>query len=143
MSETLSIDYHAWEDHARWWDGEADQAPQRLATDDATLAQARNAFGKIGSSTVGAALAETLQARHEAGQRLGDYAQRVAGHIRRNLGDYRSREQQNVAWLKDTQVVSGGEPGAPAGTGGGPTVVRVRPVSEGPETQGHRPPPGG
>ena len=26
MSETLSTDYDAWEDHARWWHGEADQA---------------------------------------------------------------------------------------------------------------------
>lgn len=79
--------------------------PRRLGS------QARDAFGKIGSSTVGAALAETLQARHEAGQRLGDYAQRVAAHIRRNLGDYRSKEQLNVTWLKDTQAVGGGSPG--------------------------------
>ena len=56
MGGSDSINYDAWEDHARWWHGEADQGRQRLATDDATLAQARSVFGKIGSSTVGASV---------------------------------------------------------------------------------------
>jgi hypothetical protein len=80
VGDAVNIDFSEWEQHAGWWDGEAEQARQRLAVDDATLAQARSAFGKIGSSSVGAALADTLQERHAAGQRVGDYAQgRVPG----------------------------------------------------------------
>jgi hypothetical protein len=33
MSGTLSINYDAREDHARWWHGEADQARQRRCED--------------------------------------------------------------------------------------------------------------
>jgi hypothetical protein len=120
MGQSVTIDDDAWEDHAQWWDAEADQARQRLAVDDATLAQARSAFGKIGSSTVGAALAETLLARHEAGQRLGDYAQGVAGHIRGNLNDYCDTEQGNARRLRYAQGVGGGASG-PDDTIVGPT----------------------
>ena len=119
VGDAVKIDFGAWEEHAGWWDAEADQARQRLSVGDATLAQARTAFGKIGSSTVGAALADTLQERHAAGQRLGDYAQRVAGHIRANLDDYRSAEHDNTRRLRD------GAPASEDPRKGGETVQAV------------------
>ncbi|MBV8346166.1 MAG: hypothetical protein JOZ49_01125 [Mycolicibacterium sp.] len=85
------------------------------SSNDATLAQVRSTFGKIGSATVGAALVDTLQARHEAAQRLGDYAARVAGHIHRNLNDCRTTEQRNAGRLKDTGGNRGGEGGGAIG----------------------------
>jgi hypothetical protein len=65
-------------------------------------------------TTPGAALADTLHARHQAGERVGDYAQQVAGHIRRNLNDYRTTEQHNVGRLKDTQNIGRSEARAAA-----------------------------
>ena len=50
----VSIDFSAWEDHAGWWEQEAERARERMNVDDDTIAQARQAFGKIGSSTIGA-----------------------------------------------------------------------------------------
>jgi len=64
-----------------------------------TLAAARGAFGKLGQSTVGAAYAEVLQARREAGQRLGGYAREVAEHIRRDVAGYRDVETDNATTL--------------------------------------------
>jgi hypothetical protein len=84
----LSIDLPAWEDHAGWWEQEAERARERLYVDDDTIAQARQAFGKIGTSTVGAAYASALEARRAAGYRLGGYAAEVAAHIRRDLQTY-------------------------------------------------------
>jgi hypothetical protein len=84
----LAVDYAAWEEHAGWWDQEAGAARERLDVDDATIAAARQAFGKIGSSTVGASYAAALEARRALGHRMGAYAENVAGHIRRDLQTY-------------------------------------------------------
>ena len=88
----LALDYEAWEDHAGWWQDEAQHARQRMHVDDATLEQARAAFGKIGSSTVGAAYAEVLAARRDCGQRMGAFADDVATHIRASLQTYRDAD---------------------------------------------------
>jgi hypothetical protein len=120
VGDAVKIDFGAWEEHAGWWDAEAEQARQRLSVDTATLAQARTAFGKIGSSTVGAALADTLQERHAAGQPLGDYAQGVAGHIRSSLDAYRGAERDNKQRLRDDAGAAG-----EGRKGGGPTVQAV------------------
>jgi hypothetical protein len=142
VGDAVRIDFSAWEEHAGWWDAEADQARQRLSVDDATLAQARTAFGKIGSSTVGAALADTLQERHAAGQRLGDYAQGVAGHIRRNLDDYRSAEHDNTQRLRDVAPAAAAtRPAAgPTLAAGAPAAVRAVPASDGPHEHEPLPP---
>jgi Arc/MetJ family transcription regulator len=67
---------------------------ERMGVDDETIAQATHAFGKIGSSTVGAAYAGTLRERRAAGERLGTYAETVAAHIRRNLQTYADAEHE-------------------------------------------------
>lgn len=84
----LALDYAAWEEHAGWWDTEAAAARERMNVDDATLAAAQQAFGKIGASTVGASYAAALEARRALGHRLGAYAENVAAHIRRDLQTY-------------------------------------------------------
>jgi hypothetical protein len=119
------------EGHAQWWDAEADQAHQRLAVNDTTLAHARSAFGKIGSSTIGAAMAETLQARHDAGQRLGAYAQDVATHIRRSLNDYRGAENTNTRLLAASTLATQHRGGRSA---------TATPVSDGPHEHQPLPP---
>jgi hypothetical protein len=102
LEETLaevSIDFSAWEDHAGWWDQEAERARERMNVDDDTIAQARQAFGKIGSSTIGAAYASALEARRAAGYRLGAYAESVASHIRRDLQTYAEGEADGARTL--------------------------------------------
>jgi hypothetical protein len=140
VADAVSIDFGAWEQHAGWWDGQAEQARQRLAVDDSTLMQARTTFGKLGSSTVGAALADTLQERRAAGQRLGDYAQSVAGHIRANLDDYRGAEAQNARRLHVGTVPAAVPPGVSAADGPAAESVRAVPVSEGPHEHEPLPP---
>lgn len=115
MANSTVIDYDAWHDHASWWEQEAPQARHKLSTNEATLTQARAAFGKIGSSTVGAGLADVLKARHEAGERLGDYADRVAGKIRTSLDAYGGAEQQNSKQLKTDVPGSSGSGGSSGG----------------------------
>jgi hypothetical protein len=88
----LALDYEAWEDHAGWWQNEAHNARQRMHVDDDTIESARAAFGKIGSSTVGAAYAEVLAARRDCGQRMGAFADDVATHIRASLQTYRDTD---------------------------------------------------
>lgn len=100
MANRLSVDFEAWEDHASWWDGESEAARQRMAVDPETLESARHAFGKIGSSTVGAAYAQTLTARHDLGERLAANAQAVASHIRRDLQTYADQEHENQQMLR-------------------------------------------
>jgi hypothetical protein len=95
----VSIDFSAWEDHAGWWEQEAQQARERMHVDDDTIAAARQAFGKIGSSTVGAAYASALEARRAAGYRLGGYAESVAAHIRRDLQTYAEGEADSARTL--------------------------------------------
>ena len=65
----LALDYAAWEEHAGWWDQEAGAARERMDVDEATIAAAHQAFGKIGSSTVGASYAAALEARRALGLR--------------------------------------------------------------------------
>jgi hypothetical protein len=95
----LSIDRSAWEEHADWWAQEAQRARERMHVDDDTIAAARHAFGKIGSSTVGAAYASALEARRAAGYRLGGYAESVAAHIRRDLQTYAEGEADSARTL--------------------------------------------
>ena len=99
MARALSVDGEAWEDHARWWDGESQRAAQAMDVSEETLQAARGAFGKLGASTVGAAYAEVLLARREAGQRLAAYAQGVAEHIRSDVQSYRDADEQSARTL--------------------------------------------
>src|SRR4051794_15910767 len=96
MAEHVHIDVDAWEAHAKWWEAEGPAARDRMAVDDTTLEQARAGFGKIGSTSVGSAYATALSARHAVGQRLGDYAEDVAAHIRSSLDEYRAAEAANT-----------------------------------------------
>lgn len=100
MANRLTVDFEAWEEHASWWDNESEAARQRMAVDPDTLESARHAFGKIGSSTVGAAYAATLAARHDLGERLAANAQAVASHIRRDLQTYADQEHENQQTLR-------------------------------------------
>ena len=95
MSGGLALDFAAWEDHARWWETESAQVRARLGVDDDTLAAAPHVFGRIGTSTVGAAYATTLAERRAAGERLATYAENVAAHIRRDLQTYADTEAEN------------------------------------------------
>jgi len=99
VADRLTVDFDAWQDHAAWWDGEAEAARARMYVDDAEIEAARHAFGRIGTSTVGAAYAEALQARRECGQRLGDTAASIAAHIRRDLQTYADQESENARML--------------------------------------------
>ncbi|MDQ1247906.1 MAG: hypothetical protein QG597_2278 [Actinomycetota bacterium] len=99
MANGLSVDGDAWEDHARWWDAESRRAVEAMDVTPETLTAAQGAFGKLGASTVGAAYAEALQARREAGQRFGAYAQSVAEHIRRDVQGYRDVEADAATTL--------------------------------------------
>jgi hypothetical protein len=99
MGDALRLDYDAWQGHAEEWDAEAAAARARMQVDPETLEAARHQFGKLGSSTVGASLAEALQARHELGQRLGATAEGISAHIRRNLHTYADQEAANTRSL--------------------------------------------
>lgn len=101
MAKDLSVDADAWEDHARWWDGESRRAAEAMDVSEDTLTAARGAFGKLGASTVGAAYAEVLMARREAGQRLAAYAQGVAEHIRRDVQGYSDVEADAARTLSN------------------------------------------
>jgi hypothetical protein len=100
VADNVQLDFDEWHEHARWWDGEGPRVRDQLSVDPDTLASARSMFGKIGSSTVGAALAEVLQARAEAGQALGEYCQGVAGHIRSSVADYQGTEDASRQTLQ-------------------------------------------
>lgn len=99
MSDRVSIDYDAWHDHADAWDAEAQAARARMSVDPETVQAARRQFGRLGSSTIGAALAEVLQARHELGHRLADTAEGISAHIRSNLATYADQEAANTRSL--------------------------------------------
>src|ERR1700694_6023568 len=99
MSNGLSVDYDAWSDHAQWWQDEGGRVRERMSVDDDTISAATHAFGKIGSATVGAAYAETLSARRAAGERLGQYAERGATHIRNNLQTYHDTDSSGARTL--------------------------------------------
>ena len=93
------LDFDEWEKHAQWWDAEGPRVREQLGVDPDTLARAGSMFGKIGSSTVGAALQDVLQARAEAGQSLGQYCEGVAGHIRSSVNSYRDTEDTSTRTL--------------------------------------------
>jgi Arc/MetJ family transcription regulator len=95
VADNLQFNADPWHDHADWWEAEAPRVREELSVDEATLAQAGKMFGPIGSSSVGAALQEALQARAARGEQLGAYAQGVADHIRRNVADYTDQEEAN------------------------------------------------
>ena len=78
---------------------ESQRAAQAMDVSEETLQAARGAFGKLGASTVGAAYAEVLLARREAGQRLAAYAQGVAEHIRSDVQSYRDADEQSARTL--------------------------------------------
>lgn len=99
MAENVALDFAEWDQHAQWWDAEGPRVRDQLQADPETLQRARSMFGRIGSSTVGAALQEVLRARAEAGQTLGRYCQDVAGHIRSSMQAYREAEDANQRTL--------------------------------------------
>jgi len=100
VADKVTLDFDEWHDHAQWWDTEGPRVREQLSVDPDTLVRAQSMFGKIGSSTVGAALADVLQARAEAGQSLGQYCEGVAGHIRSNLADYKKTEELSQQTLQ-------------------------------------------
>jgi len=99
VDDHVRIDDAAWEHHAKWWEAEGPAARARMAVDDDTLGRARSGFGRIGSSTVRMAYADALLARQALGERLGNYAEQVAAHIRASLVKYRDAEAANMRRL--------------------------------------------
>lgn len=99
MATNVSVNYDEWDQHAQWWEGEAPRVREMLDASPETLERARSMFGRIGSSTVGAALQEVLQARAQAGHALGRYCEDVAGHIRSSVTTYRDAEEHNQRTL--------------------------------------------
>lgn len=99
MASDVTVDFAEWDQHAQWWDTEGPRVREMLDASPETLERARAMFGRIGSSTVGAALQEVLQARAEAGQALGQYCEEVAGHIRGSVNSYRDTEEGNQRTL--------------------------------------------
>lgn len=99
MADDVRVDFAEWDQHAQWWDAEGPRVREMLDASPETLQRARTMFGRIGSSTVGAALQEALLARAEAGQALGRYCEEVAGHIRSSVNSYRDAEEGNQRTL--------------------------------------------
>ncbi|ORA24146.1 type VII secretion target [Mycobacterium aquaticum] len=95
MSKSLHLDTDEWNNHAAWWDSEADAARERLHVDDDTITEAKGAFGRLGSSSIGQEYAAALKARSEAGDRFSAFASGVASHIRRDLQSYSDTEDAN------------------------------------------------
>ena len=87
----VMLDFDAWNQHAQWWDQEAPRVRERLTVDPGRAQSVGHRFGDIGWE-VRQALIETLQARSEAGQSLGQYCEGVAGHIRSSLAAYQQTE---------------------------------------------------
>lgn len=100
MSDRVEIDIDEWNEHAQWWDGESPRVRAQLAVTPEALDQAGSMFGKIGSSTVGAAFQELLRARAQAGDSLGRYCEGVAGQIRASLATYADAEDANQQTLR-------------------------------------------
>jgi len=92
VTDSVAIDFDAWDHHARWWESEADRLREQYAVDDATLARAGTMFGMIGAE-VGAGLQDVLRARAAAGERLGAYCEGVAAHIRAELQSYATNDK--------------------------------------------------
>lgn len=99
VANDVSVNYDEWDQHAQWWESEAPRVREMLDASPETLERARSMYGRIGSSTVGAALQEVLQARAEAGHTLGRYCEEVAGHINRSVATYRDAEERNQRTL--------------------------------------------
>ena len=95
MAENVKLNPDEWHQHAQWWDAEGPRVREQLSVDPETLDRAGSMFGKIGSSSVGAALQDVLTARAEAGRSLGHYCEGVASHIRSSLQAYDSTEALN------------------------------------------------
>lgn len=87
----VKLDFDEWHQHAQWWDEEAPRVREHLRVDPATADSVGQRFGDIGWE-VRQALNETLQARAEAGQSLGQYCEGVAGRIRSSLTSYQQTE---------------------------------------------------
>ena len=99
MSDRLVIDHDAWGTHADEWDEEAAAARTRMSVDPETLQAARTQFGRLGTSTVGAAYAAVLQERQALGERLSAAAAGIGAHIRSSLADYAATEADNTRLL--------------------------------------------
>lgn len=100
MADRVELDIDGWHEHAQWWDRESPRVRKQFGVTPESLEQARSMFGRIGSSTVGAAFQELLQARAEAGHRLGGYCEGVAGQIRASLATYAEAEGANQQTLR-------------------------------------------
>lgn len=100
MAAEVVLDVDEWHEHARWWDAEGPRVREQLSVSPEVLNECRSMFGKIGSSTVGAALQELLQARADAGHSLGRYCEGVAGQIRTSLAAYTQSEDTNQRTLR-------------------------------------------
>lgn len=100
MTTEVKLDVAEWHDHAQWWDAEGRRIREELGVTPAALADARLMFGKIGSSTVGAALQELLEARAAAGHTLGSYCEGVGGQIRSSLASYTEAEEASQRTLR-------------------------------------------
>jgi hypothetical protein len=96
---SATLDFDEWHQHAQWWDQEGPRVRERLSVDPGTAQSVGQRFGDIGWE-VRQALNETLQARAEAGQALGQYCEGVAGHIRSSLASYQQTEADNQQTLQ-------------------------------------------
>jgi hypothetical protein len=99
VADDVMVDFAEWDQHAHWWDAEGLRVREMLDASPEALERARTMFGRIGSSTVGAALQEVLRARADAGRTLGRYCEEVAGHIRSSVNTYREAEEGNKRTL--------------------------------------------
>jgi hypothetical protein len=99
VANSVAVNFDEWDQHAQWWEREAPRVREMLDASPETLERARSMFGEIGSSTVGAALQEVLQARAQAGDALGRSCEEVAGYIRSSVATYRDAEEHNQRTL--------------------------------------------
>ncbi|PJE05521.1 hypothetical protein [Mycobacterium sp.] len=100
MAAEVRLDVGEWHDHAQWWEAEGPRIREELSVTPTTLSEARSMFGRIGSSTVGAALQELLQARAAAGHALGRHCEGVGQQIRTSLASYTESEEASQRSLR-------------------------------------------
>lgn len=100
MTAEIRLDVAEWHEHAQWWDAEGPRIREELSVTPTTLSEARSMFGRIGSSSVGAAMQELLEARAAAGHALGRYCEGVGGQIRASLASYTEAEEASQRTLR-------------------------------------------
>lgn len=100
MTTEVKLDVAEWHEHAQWWNSEAPRVREQFSVTPEALTEARSMFGKIGSSTVGAAYQDLLQARAAAGHAMGTYCEGVSGRIHSSLASYTEAEESSQRALR-------------------------------------------